>query len=236
MLIGSGLLAQAFANPFSQRDDVCIYAAGVSNSGCIDAQEFEREQRLLFESLAKAKQTGVFVYFGTCSAADPEARNMPYVQHKLAMEQLVAAHPRHLILRLPQVAGRTPNPHTLLNFLYARISRGEVFNLWRKAKRNIIDIDDVAAIAGQFITDESVRNVTINIANPISYSMIDIVGAMERAVGKRAIYYLVERGSEYTIDTSVILPVLASAGVEFGSDYLDKVMKKYYGKSGWFAP
>lgn len=147
------------------------------------------------------------------------------------MEQLVVAHPRYLILRLPQVAGKTPNPHTLLNFLYARISRSEAFNLWSKAKRNIIDIDDVAAISGQFIGDEYTRNTTINIANPVSYSMIDIVGAMERAVGKRAIYYVVERGSEYTIDTSAIFPVLECVGVEFGRDYLDKVMGKYYGKS-----
>lgn len=232
MLIGSGLLAQAFAIPFSQRNDVCIYAAGVSNSSCIDAQEFERERQLLSATLKQTKPVGFFVYFGTCSVVDPEALNTPYVQHKLAMEQLVVAHPHHLILRLPQVAGKTPNPHTLLNFLYARISRSEVFNLWSKAKRNIIDIDDVAAIAGQFIADDSVQSVTLNIANPISYSMIDIVGAMERAVGKRAIYYLVERDSEYTIDTSAILPVFESAGVEFGSDYLEKVMVKYYGKSG----
>lgn len=231
MLIGSGLLAKAFANQFSQRGDVCIYAAGVSNSSCTDVQEFERERQLLSATLAKAKHVGVFVYFGTCSVGDPEAQNTPYVQHKLAMERLVVAHPRYLILRLPQVAGRTPNPHTLLNFLYAHISRGEAFNLWRQAKRNIIDIDDVVAIASQFIADNSVRNVTLNIANPISYLMIDIVGAMERAVGKRAIYYAVERGSEYTLDTSAILPVLKRAGVEFGSEYLDRVMMKYYGKS-----
>lgn len=232
MLIGSGLLAQAFTIPFSQRDDVCIYAAGVSNSSCTDVQEFARERKLLSETLEKAKHVGVFVYFGTCSVADPEARNTPYVQHKLAMEQLVAAHPRHLILRLPQVAGKTPNPHTLLNYLYASISRSEAFNLWKNAKRNIIDISDVAAITGQFIADDAARNITINIANPNSYSMIDIVGAMERAVGKRAIYYLVERGSEYAIDTNAVLPVLENAGVKFESDYLEKVMRKYYGKSG----
>lgn len=230
MLIGSGLLAQAFASQFSQRDDVCIYAAGVSNSSCADAQEFERERRLLSESLAKAKHVGVFVYFGTCSVADPEAQNTSYVQHKLAMEQLVAAHPSYLILRLPQVAGKTPNPHTLLNYLYARISRSEAFNLWSKAKRNIIDVDDVVAIASQFIADDSVRNVTFNIANPGNYSMVDIAAAMERVVGKRPIYYAVERGSEYTIDTSAPPPVLERAGVEFGSDYLDKVIAKYYGK------
>jgi len=231
MLIGSGLLAQAFATPFSHRDDVCIYAAGVSNSSCTDVQEFAREQKIICETLEKAKHVGSFIYFGTCSVADPEARNTPYVQHKLAMEKLVVAHPKYLIFRLPQIAGKTPNPHTLLNYLFARISRSEVFNLWMKTKRNIIDIDDVVAIAGQFIADDSKRNVTINIANPTSYSMIDIASAMARAVGKRAIYYPVERGSEYTIDASAILPVLERAGVKFGSDYLDKVMGKYYGKA-----
>lgn len=231
MLIGSGMLAQGFAIPFSQRDDICIYSAGVSNSNCIDVYEFERERCLLSETLKKMQHVGVFVYFGTCSVGDPEALSTPYVQHKLAMEQLVVEHPQYLILRLPQVAGKTPNPHTLLNFLYARISRSEAFNLWGKAKRNIIDIDDVVLIAAQFIGDEYTRNTTINIANPTSYSMMDIVGGMERAVGKRAIYYVVERGSEYTIDASAILPVLENAGVGFGSDYLEKVVGKYYGKS-----
>ena len=134
------------------------------------------------------------------------------------------------------LAGRTPNPHTLLNFLYARISRSEAFNLWKNAKRNIIDIDDAAAIAGQFIADESTRNVTLNIANPISYSMKEIVAAMEHVVGKRAIYYPLERGSEYIIDISAIPPVLASAGVVFGSDYLEKVLGKYYGNSDKSTP
>lgn len=231
MLIGSGLLAQAFASTFSKREDVCIYAAGVSNSSCTDTHEFERERKRLADALHRAKHVDAFVYFGTCSVADPEAQNSPYVQHKLAMEQLVSAHPRHLILRLPQVAGRTPNPHTLLNYLYARISRSESFKLWSKAKRNIIDVDDVAAIALQLIANNTGRKVTINIANPTSYPMMDIVGAMEKAVGKRAVYDVFERGSGYPIDIRSILPVLDAAGVEFGNSYLERVICKYYGKS-----
>lgn len=231
MLIGSGLLAQAFAPAFSHREDVCIYAAGVSNSGCADAREFARERQRLADALQQARHVDAFVYFGTCSVADPEARNTPYVRHKLAMEQLVSAHPRHLILRLPQVAGKTPNPHTLLNFLYARISRSEAFQLWGKAKRNIIDVDDAAAIARQLIADNSARNITLNIANPASYPMTDIVSAMERVVGKRAIYDVVERGSEYPIDTGAILPVLDKAAVKFGDDYLEQVIGKYYGNA-----
>ena len=53
MLIGSGLLAHAFTPAFSQREDVCIYAAGVSNSGCTNPHEFAREQKRLVEAVSK---------------------------------------------------------------------------------------------------------------------------------------------------------------------------------------
>lgn len=229
MLIGSGLLARAFATTFSDREDVCIYAAGVSNSSCTDTLEFLRERKRLAEALQQAKHVNAFVYFGTCSVGDPESQNTPYVQHKLAMEQLVSAHPRHLILRLPQVAGLTPNPHTLLNFLYARISRSESFQLWRNARRNIIDVEDIAAISRQLVSSNSLRNITINIANPANYPMMDIVAAMEKAVGKPAVYKVLERGSGYSIDIHMMLPVMDAAGVIFGNDYLERVMAKYYG-------
>lgn len=232
MLIGSGLLAQAFVSAFSQRDDVCIYAAGVSNSTCTDTHEFSRERQRLSDALQQAQHVNPFVYFGTCSAGDPEARNTPYVQHKLAMERLASTHPHYLILRLPQVAGVTPNPHTLLNYLYAKIARSEAFSLWCNAKRNIIDVDDVAAIVRQLIEDKSVRNITLNIANPVSYAMADIVSVMERVVGKRAIYDTVERGSEYSIDVTAMLAVLNKTSVKFDGDYLEKVIGKYYGKAG----
>lgn len=231
MLIGSGLLAQAFAPTFSRRDDVCIYAAGVSNSSCADPREFMRERQRLVDALQQARHVDAFVYFGTCSVADPEASDMPYVRHKLAMERLVAAHPRHMILRLPQVSGKTPNPHTLLNYLYARISRSEAFCLWHNARRNIIDIDDVVAIAGLLIADSAMRNITLNIANPVNYPMADIVRAMEKAVGKRALYETLERGSGYPVDIRAIRPILDAAGVKFGSGYLERVIGKYYGKS-----
>ena len=228
MIIGSGLLAQAFSGAFLQREDACIYAAGVSNSSCTAAHEFARDRQRLVDALQQAIHVEAFVYFGTCSVDDPDARNTPYVQHKLAMEKIVCAHPQNLILRLPQVAGKTPNPHTLLNFLYARIARSESFNLWIKAKRNIIDVVDVVSIAQQLISNNSTRNKIINIANVVNYPIDNIVSAMEHVVGKSAVYEVVDRGSEYLIDTSSILPVLEKAGVKFGNDYLEQAIDRYY--------
>jgi nucleoside-diphosphate-sugar epimerase len=231
MIIGSGLIAQAFEPDFSHRDDLCIYAAGVSNSNCTDAHEFARERERLTQALAQTAHDTTFVYFGTCSVADPEAQSTPYVQHKLAMEQLVTACPHHLVLRLPQVAGKTPNPHTLLNYLYARISRSEAFPLWRNARRNIIDVADVVTIARELFADTSMRNIIVNIANPASYPMIDIVHAMERAVGKQAIYDIAERGSGYPIDIRMMRPLLDKTAIRFDDRYLDRVLCKYYGKN-----
>lgn len=228
MLIGSGLLASAFAKTLSHRDDVCIYAAGVSNSSCVDQSEFDRERVRLGEALKCAHSDQLFVYFGTCSVADPEARDTHYVLHKLAMEKLVSAHQNHLIIRLPQVAGSTPNPHTLLNYLHARISRSEAFQLWSKARRNIIDVDDVVAISRKLFESSDRQTRVFNVANTHSYSMPEIVHAMEQAVGKAAVFNSVERGTGYDIDTSGILPILPRANVDFGPDYLQRVVSKYY--------
>ncbi len=230
MIIGSGLIATAFTRKDIVLPDVCIYAAGVSNSTCIDPSEFLREKQRLLEIMNSQARESAFVYFGTCSVYDQDAIDTPYVKHKLEMEQLVAAHPDHLIIRLPQVAGRTVNPHTLLNFLYARISRSESFSLWKYAQRNIIDVSDVAAVTQVILNNNFPRNTIINIANPFSYSMPEIVSSMERVVGKIAIYKLNEKGSGYKIDTSFMESIAELADVRFGNDYLNKVLCKYYGQ------
>lgn len=231
LIIGSGLLAQAFSRSLSNNENICVYAAGVSNSSCKDTHEFLRERERLSHALVQNIHVETFIYFGTCSVDDPEAKNTAYVQHKLKMEQLVSTHPNYLILRLPQVAGKTPNPHTLLNFLYARIARSEAFTLWTKAKRNIIDVDDVSSIAHLLIADKAMRNTTLNIANPVGYSMMEIVSVMEKVVGKPAIYDPIERGSEYPIEINAILPVLNKSAVKFGNGYLEQVLDKYYEKT-----
>jgi nucleoside-diphosphate-sugar epimerase len=147
------------------------------------------------------------------------------------METLVAQHPNFLVLRLPQAAGASPNPHTLLNFLYARIARSEAFSVWRHAYRNILDVDDVARIADRLIADPATRRGVINLANPTSYSMPDIVAAMERVTGKPAIHELLERGGHYRIDVAPMLRTLAGEDIGLGGDYLDRVLEKYYGKA-----
>lgn len=229
MIVGSGLLANAFRSRFDGDADAWVYAAGVSNSSCSDPKEYEREHARLAEALAAAAGARAFVYFSTCSIGDPAAAASFYVRHKIEMEAFVARHPGHLVARLPQVVGHTPNPHTLLNYLYARISRSEKFEAWKNAYRNVIDVTDVAAAVTYAIDRSLHRGETVNVASPVSVPVSAIVAALETVVGKPAVVQWRDTGVPYPIDVSAMMPIYDALGLPFGDEYLLHVIQKYYG-------
>lgn len=231
MIIGSGLLAKAMMPAFSNREDSVVYAAGVSNSHCVDPKEFAREAARIKLALQEIADDNSFIYFSTCSIYDVEGINTPYVLHKMEMEELVRQHAGHLIVRLPQVAGKTPNPHTLLNFLYARIARSEKFLIWSKARRNIIDAADVAKIV-RALVDDGLRGMTMNVANNSDHSLLEIVRIFELVLNKDAMFDLLEQGGAYAIDTSLMTPYANAIGIRFDDGYLERVLRKYYEKDG----
>jgi len=228
MIIGSGLLAHAFASYFGVSESTCVYAAGVSNSGCTDRREFQRERNRLTTAVAEYRSADLFIYFGTCSANAPSTPATPYVAHKVKMEAIAATHPSYLILRLPQVAGYTPNPHTLLNFLFNRISRSERFQVWARARRNIIDVEDAARIAAALAIGETVRRERIDIGNFSDQAVPDIVQVIANVVGKQPICDYLDRGDEHTVDTRRIRSAVERLGVSFDGDYVERVIRKYY--------
>jgi len=227
MIVGSGLMASAFARFYSTDRETWIYAAGVSDSSCTDEREFARERRRLEAALADAGPEPTVVYFGTCSVLDAELADSPYVRHKLAMEALVRARSRHLVLRLPQVAGHSSNPHTLLNYLYSRIARSERFAVWKHARRHVVDVADVVALARARLDAGAVAD-TLHVAPEPSHPITDIVAAFERLTGKRALYDLLDRGSAFVVDAAPIAHLLGPAGVDFGGDYLFRTLRRYY--------
>jgi nucleoside-diphosphate-sugar epimerase len=235
MIIGSGVVARAFRSHIGELPGVCVYAAGVSNSGCKDPREFERERERLLAAMAQPDPDRLLLYFSTCSIEDDASSDSAYVQHKRAMEQFVSRRPRYLILRLPQLAGRTPNPHTLLNYLHARIVRSERFAVFRGAARNIIDVDDVARIVTELVREGACAE-TINVACTHNAAIFDIVRCMEEVVGHRAVFDIIDAGAGYAIDTSRINATLTRCGVSFSADYLRRTIQKYYGHHDSTAP
>ncbi|WP_338846368.1 NAD-dependent epimerase/dehydratase family protein [Massilia sp. W12] len=225
MIIGNGLLAQAFSPRYANDPEVLVFASGVSNSRETDPAAFAREKEMLQHACAEGRE---LVYFSTCSVHDPELANSPYVQHKKAMEEMVAALPHFAIFRLPQVVGRTPNPHTLTNFLHHQIVSGATFHIWRNARRNLIDVDDVAKIGTWLLDHHEADDIITNIACPFSIAIPDLVAIFEDALGMRAACDVQEAGGKYMIDTRLAFSVAPKAGVEFDDFYVKRLIHKYY--------
>lgn len=227
MIVGNGLIANAFRARFGDDRAVTVFASGVSNSSETAEEPFLRERLLLQEALDAA--TGTFVYFSTCSLTDPDRRATPYVEHKRKIESLLLDRDDALVLRLPQIVGRTPNPHTLTNFLAAKIQSGERFTVWSKAIRSLIDVFDVADIAGAAI-DAGLKRRTIDIAPPGTLTMMELVKTMERVLGRNGNYELVERGGGSAPDAALAAELAQRLGIDFSDGYAERVLRKYYGE------
>jgi nucleoside-diphosphate-sugar epimerase len=227
MIIGNGLIATAFKPYFGDDSEVVVFASGVSNSREIRKEAFLRERQMLMDALRYAR---FMLYFSTCSVNDPELFDTPYVIHKKEMEILVSSSKDYAIFRLPQLVGITPNINTLTNYLYMQIMSGTHFQIWRHARRNLIDIDDVASIITHLLRDSLAARITANIACPFSISILHLVNIFELVLGKKANYAFVEGGGAYSIDSSLATEAASQIGIDFDDVYIENLIRKYYGE------
>ncbi len=230
MIIGTGLLATTFNDLYESNQNVCVFASGVSDSQCLDMQQFEREKYLLSDMLSKHPDVTNFVYFSTCSIADNSLKKSRYVKHKLAMEALVLRHGGAVIFRLPQIASdHLGNSKNLLNTIYSAIINNREFLLYEGSYRNIIDIEDVLVLVECYLNSTKDRQQIVNIANALNYPVSEIVAVMEKVIGKQAAYKRVTKGEEYLIDKDeVIDKCCVNNNIVFGEGYLYDVLRKYY--------
>jgi len=228
VIVGRGLLARAFAPRFEHEPGIVVFASGVSNSAETDPAAFHREQGLLEQASAAA--TRRLVYFSSCGVAAGGEPATPYMQHKGRMEALVLACPGGLVLRLPQVVGRTENPHTLTNFLYRHIMAGAVFEIWSNAERNLIDVDDIVAIGSAMIDAKDVEGRVQSIAARESTPMPDLVGIFERTLGRKANCTLRPRGAPLRICSGEAQRLAGVLGLDLGAGYAERIIGKYYGR------
>lgn len=226
MIIGNGLIAEGFKKYFSNDDEFLFFASGVSNSNESRASEFKREKKLLQEAIER-NHSKVFVYFSSCGINSSE--HTQYFSHKLDMENLVKTkRSDYYIFRLPQVVGETKNPNTLINFLYTKLKNNSELVLWKNARRNLIDIDDVVAVVRCIIRKGLEKNTTINIASPIDYSVEEIVSSLEDLLKINGTYTLLDKGSPLKIDTTHLSNIFSELNIVFNKNYLDVLIRKYY--------
>jgi nucleoside-diphosphate-sugar epimerase len=227
MIVGDGLLARAFARRYADDPHVTIFASGVSDSLEVREHAFARERELLDSVLARS--TARAVYFSCCSLWDCDAVMTPYMRHKRDMESRVRVSAGGLVLRLPQVVGPAGNPRTLANYLHKKIMAGERFEVWRHAERNLIDVEDVAAIATAMIEGPDDAWPLRSIATPWSLGMPEIVAIFERVLARTADFTMVDKGRALPVDATEAVSLAARLGIDFGPDYPERLLRKYYG-------
>lgn len=221
MIIGNGLLANAFRN--YDRDDILCFASGVSNSLEENPSEFERELTLLKNNVEKYPDKKL-VYFSTCSIYDPTKTNSPYVLHKLNVEKFITENcTEFVIFRVGNAVGKGGNPNTLINFLKNAIVSETPFTLHSNAGRILIGIEDIALFTDRYL--DSLTNEIVNLVYPYQYSLSEIVSQLEKHLDKNAVYENTAEGSFYTIEFSPLTKEFFT-GIS-SENYLKKLYSAY---------
>lgn len=227
MVIGNGLVARRFES-YNKEDNFLVFASGVSNSKTKDSEAYNREIKLLRDSVQKYNTKSI-IYFSTCSIYDPGEKESAYVQHKLHIEDFIQTHAKqYYIFRISNLAGISANPNTLLNFFFYHVKNGVNFDLWTNACRNIIAIDHAYLIIDHILKHKLFPNQVTNIANPVSHPVKEIISAIEDFLNIKSNYIEIDKGTCFEIDVSSIQLIIQKSGIRFNPEYLRDLLNKYF--------
>ena len=231
MIVGSGFIAKNFSHYKEELEKlaICLYAAGISNSQINDYNLLEKEKNRIIDFSKKFDKKKKLVYFSTCSIFDPSRNKSLYVKNKIYIENFIKENfNKFLILRLPEVVGRNDNNITLVNFIYQQVINKKKFEVWKKAKRNLIDIEDAVSLTMGCLK-KNIQNKTVNISNPIFCYATEIVKIFEELSKIKANFNLLDKGNDkWIVDTFEISAIIESQRIKFSENYLYEVIRKYY--------
>jgi len=221
-IIGSGFIASGFKKHlnFIKKNNIIIYAAGISNSLEVRRKKLNIEISRLKKFIQDNKKK--LVYISTYSVNDNSRKNKLYVKNKIKIEKIIKSNNNdYIIIRLPEIIGKSKNPNTLTNFFYNNLIKNKPFKVFKNSRRNLLDIDDAIKNCLKIIKINKKKNKIINLLNRRFYTPLQIVSSFEKILKKKGIY-------EFN-DTKLRKWKLKS-NFFFSSknNYLIKTLKKYY--------
>lgn len=225
MVVGSGMIAKALSR-YAPDPEVTVFASGVSNSMETDPAAYARERKLLEPYL---HQSATLVYFSTSSLDDPALKKSAYVQHKIAVEQHIAATAkRYLILRLPNVVGQTNNPHTIFNAFKKKLLQGEEITVFTKACRYLLDAEDLDMLLRLLLDADLPKGMVLNLSYNNRMSIPEMVHMMAEELGVTPRVKAVEKGGCYAVENKTITQVFTKAGKKIpGREINRELIRKY---------
>lgn len=228
MVIGKGLIASLFINCVEDiNHNVVFFASGVSNSLEERNEAFEREEKMLLETINEHSEKK-FVYFSTCSIYDPTKHQSKYVLHKLKMENIIKSECKsYLILRVSNATGKGGNPNLLMNYLINAITHNKIIDVYVRATRNIIDTEDIKNITLNLLRN-NLLNDTINVAYRENYGILELVELIEKFYNIKARVNIKQEGLSYPINTQKVESYFIQNGKDDKKKYLENILKQYY--------
>jgi len=227
MIKGRGLMANVLRK--IDDDKYLFYVNGISNSVIHEIPENNFEYDEIMQ-LAEDIEDRIFVYVSTTQVNVQENHSRPYVRHKFKMECLVKdSFSNYLVVRTSNLVGNNPwNTHTLFNFLYNALMAGREISVVESAMRNILDADHFTDLFDYYLKNEYHKNHIINIINPVTFNMAEILKAFEVVFNKSFLKNHVEDSIAY-FDAPAGLSLLLLENCDINLDnYLSTVIKKYY--------
>lgn len=221
MIIGNGLIAKALQE--IDAPEMVFFASGVSNSLETNKAAFKREFDLLKKTIGDYKDKKM-IYFSTLSIHDQSKQDSAYVLHKIGIENYIQNHcENYLVLRIGNIVGNGGNENTLFNFLKNKINTSTKFNLHTKARRLLVDMDDIT----KFLAENSkvLHHQILNFAFPNYYNLKEMIICIEEKLDKKAQYEEINEGDFYKIEfCEVVKSYLSNSSAE---DYLKTLVEKY---------
>ena len=170
MIIGNGLVAKSFKREKKFFKNIIVFASGLANSKNINKKEFVREKKLLKKFLNIKKKK--LIYFSTLDIF--RKKKNAYTKHKINIENILKKKKNILIIRLPQLIGKSNNKHTIFNFLNFNLRINKKIKIFVNYYRNFIDVEDLIFYVKKLIKNKINFNI-INIYNKKSIKIVSLL-------------------------------------------------------------
>lgn len=205
MIIGDGLIANSLKSTFVDSSKVIVFASGVSNSKETDTEVFNREINLI-QTIISTYPNRKFIYYSTCSVA--ASAKTPYINHKLYIEDYIKnTTEKYLIIRLPNIVGRTKNINLLVNYLHNCLVEQKEITININCRRHLIDVVDIGFIT-HLICGKAINKI-INVAYDNAITLEELVSILENCKGiKYPKVNVVDGDVDYVIDNSEFLDII----------------------------
>ena len=227
---GRGFVAKNFKKTLRllKKNNAIIYAAGISNSKIKSKSALKRELNEI-KNFRKYLDKKTLIYISTCSVNDNSRNKSLYVKNKIKIENFIKKDfNKFIILRFPELVGRSKNPNTLFNYFKNKIKNKKKFSVFAGVKRNLLDIDDAIKISKFIIKNKKNYNKVFNVINKHFYNPLKIVKIFETELKIKANYTIIKKKKKkWKMNYKQIRKIVAQANIDFDYNYCEKLIKKY---------